>query len=771
MNARLIFRIARTELAALFFSPIAWLLLVAFACQVGIDFMSQFVDVAKIPYLGRQITFSVTNAIFFGLKGLYEVIQDTIYIYIPLLTMNLMSREYASGSVKLLYSSPVSSWHIVMGKFVAMIFVSLFFVVILALPAVFVGITVPNMDVPLILSGLMGMFLLILTYCAIGIFMSSLTSYQVVAAVATFSALAFFNYIGQVAQSSVILREITYWLSIKGRATQMVYGLICSEDVIYFLVVIGLFIAMSIVKLGNEKRRDSLKVKIARYAGIVICAVVIGFISSRPATKGFLDVSQNEMNTLSVESQEVVNKLEGPLTITTYVNIFDKDFNVVTPRNQKEDHERFEKYTRFKPEIKMKYVYYYAPYADSSYYKKHPGQNIDQIAHTVMKKMGYSTKNLVSAESLTDVINLKEEDYRFVRVVERGTGQQARLRLYDDMLRHPNETEISAAMKKMISAPVTVGVLTGHNERSISRFGDQDYWLFATNAHFRSSLINQGFDVEELNLNEIDDVPANINILFVAEMRQSLTEKENLAIDRYLERGGNMIILADIKRQKEMNPLLEKFGVRLMSGIISQPSAINAYNLALSRPTEVIANKLKGAFAAMMRTAVQYVTMPYAGALEVVDTSVFKVMPALQTNAQQTWLEQQTENFLEETPTLDAKSGEALGAYMTAAILTRQNNDREQRIFVMSDADCWSNAELQTQRKGIVSRNFALISTVFRWLSYGEFPVSVTRAQVKDREIKVSPMQLPWCKHIFHIIIPALIAAVGFSILMYRRRG
>jgi ABC-2 type transport system permease protein len=146
-------------------------------------------------------------------------------------------------------------------------------------------------------------------------------------------------------------------------------------------------------------------------------------------------------------------------------------------------------------------------------------------------------------------------------------------------------------------------------------------------------------------------------------------------------------------------------------------------------------------------------------------------MPALQTNAQQTWLEQQTENFLEETPTLDAKSGEALGAYMTAAILTRQNNDREQRIFVMSDADCWSNAELQTQRKGIVSRNFALISTVFRWLSYGEFPVSVTRAQVKDREIKVTPMQLPWCKHIFHIVIPALIAAVGFSILMYRRRG
>ena len=36
------------------------------------------------------------------------VIQETIYLYIPLLTMNLMSREYSSGSIKLLYSSPVS---------------------------------------------------------------------------------------------------------------------------------------------------------------------------------------------------------------------------------------------------------------------------------------------------------------------------------------------------------------------------------------------------------------------------------------------------------------------------------------------------------------------------------------------------------------------------------------------------------------------------------------------------------------------------------------
>ena len=54
--------------------------------------------------------------------------------------------------------------------------------------------------------------------------MSTLTSYQVVAAVATLSALAFFNYVGQIGQSSPLIRDITYWLSIKGRASEMVGG-------------------------------------------------------------------------------------------------------------------------------------------------------------------------------------------------------------------------------------------------------------------------------------------------------------------------------------------------------------------------------------------------------------------------------------------------------------------------------------------------------------------------------------------------------------------
>ena len=119
MNLKLILRIARTELAVLFYSPVAWLLLIAFTCQVGFDFMNILTEIVKIKALGNTITFSVTAGFVLGLKGIYEVIQETIYLYIPLLTMNLMSREYSSGSIKLLYSSPINSIQIITGKFVS----------------------------------------------------------------------------------------------------------------------------------------------------------------------------------------------------------------------------------------------------------------------------------------------------------------------------------------------------------------------------------------------------------------------------------------------------------------------------------------------------------------------------------------------------------------------------------------------------------------------------------------------------------------------------
>ncbi len=767
---RPILRIARTELATLFYSPIAWILLIVFACQVGIDFMNIFEDLFRVKAQGRVINFSLTAGCLIGTKGLYETIQQTLYLYIPLLTMGLMSREFASGSIKLLYSSPVKSRQIVLGKYLSMVIYALILTGILFLPVVTMMLSIGSVDIGLPLAGLLGLFLLVCAYMAIGLFMSCLTSYQVVAAVATLSALAFLNFIGNVGQEFPFVREITYWLSITGRASEMVGGLICSDDVIYFLVVIGLFLGMSMLKIKTEKVHYSFFSHIVRYVAIVLAALLIGYCSSRPSMKTFYDATRNKARTLSKESQEIVNQLKGPLKITTFCNILDNDFDIGAPKSVKKDEELFKQYVRFKPEIELDYVYYYAPPVDRSIYTRFPDKTVEQIAKEVARKKRFNFRKLKTPDEVKAVVDLEPEEYRFVRLIERGSGERSFLRIYDDMFRQPGEVEISVAMKKLIVQPVKIGFLTGHGEREAKGKGDQDYSIFASSLSFRQSMINQGFDLVTLRLDTINEISSSINMLLIAEMRTPLSAVEDKVLQKYIDRGGNIMILADARRQAAMNPLLRQFGVEIMEGTLVQPSETYLPNLITSQATGE-SKDFASLFKSMGGNKRLVITMPGAVALKVSEKKDFDVLPLLVTSADKAWLEVQTVNVTEDSLSLDTLKGERMGAYITAVAATRDVEGKQQRVLILGDADCFSNAELLLQnRTGFVSRNFALITTSFRWLSNDQFPLLVKRPANQDVVLKTETSHITPLKIVYIWVIPAMFAIVGV-LVWWRRRG
>ena len=218
---RKILKIAGNELRALFCSPVAWFILVIFAVQSGMTFTDLFRSVLRQQFMGEPIEYSITTALLTGMSGTFTVIQQYLYLYVPLLTMGLMSREFGSGSIKLLYSSPVTAGQIIWGKFLSMMVYGLILMGVLLVLVLFACCTVESFDLSAALSGLLGLYLLMCAYAAIGLYMSSLTSYQVVAAVGTLAVLIVLNFIGSVGQDIAFVREITYWLSIKGRAVMM----------------------------------------------------------------------------------------------------------------------------------------------------------------------------------------------------------------------------------------------------------------------------------------------------------------------------------------------------------------------------------------------------------------------------------------------------------------------------------------------------------------------------------------------------------------------
>ena len=240
---RKIYEVAKTELQTLFYSPIAWLIIIVFVFQISLSFTSAL-DLRVTQMMLGYRTPMLTQAIFANrIGGLLFAVQNYLYLYIPLLTMGLMSRELSSGSINLLYSSPVTNSQIILGKYLSMVVYAFLLMCIIGIYVGFGCCVIENVEWRWLLTGMLGLFLLICTYAAIGLFMSSLTSYQVVAAIGTLVILAVLNYIKVMWQDIEFVRDITYWFSISGRSVSFLYGFIGSEDLLYFLIVILLFLS------------------------------------------------------------------------------------------------------------------------------------------------------------------------------------------------------------------------------------------------------------------------------------------------------------------------------------------------------------------------------------------------------------------------------------------------------------------------------------------------------------------------------------------------
>mgnify|MGYP000283671177 FL=1 len=142
------FNIARVELQVLFYSPIAWFILIMFTFQVGMFFCSTFGGLVSSQAIGNSLPGGLSYHVFSSKAGIFGIMLGYLYLYIPLITMGLMSRELGSGSIKLLYSSPVSNTQIILGKFLSMMIYGLVLIGILFCYVLFAAFTVKSFDFP-----------------------------------------------------------------------------------------------------------------------------------------------------------------------------------------------------------------------------------------------------------------------------------------------------------------------------------------------------------------------------------------------------------------------------------------------------------------------------------------------------------------------------------------------------------------------------------------------------------------------------------------------
>ncbi|SHH91608.1 ABC-2 type transport system permease protein [Flavobacterium sp. CF108] len=749
-----IYRLAKTELNTMFYSPVAWVVLVIFSIQSSWKFFDSIERFEKAQKLGMTLE-NLSQTVFSGFSGLYTEMQNYLYLYVPLLTMGLISREINSGSIKLLLSSPIKIKDIVLGKFLAIASYCLLFMGILGILALYAYFSIDNLDIKFVLSGLIGLYLLICTYAAIGLFMSCLTSYQVVAAISTLVVLAGLNFIGTLWQGVDYVKDITYFLSIAGRANEMIEGLIISKDVFYFILVSSLFIGLSIYKLQTGRDAQTTSKRVLKYTALVSVVLALGYITSRAPLSFYCDMTHTKSRTLTQNSLEVVKKMEGPITITTYVNLLDVNYFLGLPVSQNQDISSFEKYSRFLPQIKMDYVYYYDTSNNTELYNQNPGLNDKQLAQKMVETQDLKLKKLYTPAEISKIINLKPEQNRVVRTVEYN-GKKTFLRIFDDMFKIPMEKEISASLKRLVISPVQIVFATGNMERSIDKKGDKNYKTGFNEISFRYSLINQGFDVSSMDINA-QNIPGETSILIIADPKTEFSQGAINRINNYIDQGKNIMILAEPETNSALAKITQKLGVSFTKQSIVQQSADNA-------PDYLVTQMAKAIDTSIIKLNKNDNPIPLLGVsgIKIDSKTNFKVTTLLQTNNLPAWEAPLGINTIPE----ELKKEPSLSGVPLIAALTRNINGKTQKIILSGDADLMGNAELSRGGSG----TFQFVTDIFRWFSNYEFPIDTTRPKSVDNIITVSANQVFISKIIFIGVFPLLIILSGAFILIRRNR-
>lgn len=769
----------------LFYSPIAWFLMIVFFIQCGLAYLKLIKGIARTQELGgMEVNFLdyLTGGIFTGMSGVFNNAMSTLYLYIPLLTMSLISRETGSGTIKLLYSSPVKIREIVLGKYLAMMVYSLVLIAILGVFVVSGLFHIQHPETGMLMTALLGFFLLLCAYSAIGLFMSTLTTYQVVAAIASFIMIGILSYIGNLWQRIGFVRELTYFLSIGGRTQKMMAGLLTTKDVVYFIVIVCLFLGFSVYRLKGSMESKPWAVKGLRYAVVLGIVLLIGYVTSIPGLIGYYDATHNKLNTLSPRTQQVVKDLgDDPLEVTAYANLVDRHYFLGDPDSYNKMLARWDPYLRFKSNIRVKTISYYdSAFASPYIYQIYPGKTLKEIADQHAKKYDMKLSDYLSPEQIRKEINLRPQFNRYVMQLK-WRGREAWLRVFDDSQTWPSETELSIVLKRLQGAKMPkVGFVTGNLERDINKQNERDYGMLTNSPFNRYSMVNQGFDVQTVSL-EAGAVPAEISALVLADPKLDLPATSRATLTEYINRGGNLLIAGEPGRQAQMNVLLKDLGVQLSDGTVLQESE-DETPLMLTQQLSFFAGTFYPPLGGAANDSIP-VTMAGAAGIHWTDSGSFAVHPLLQSPPKVSWNRRQpfdpqtmvaalvkprdtSRQALTGLVTFAAAEGDVMGPVTTAVSLTRTINNKEQRIIVTGDADFMNNKEVS--RYG--TANFVFCTGSFRWLTGGEYPIDASRPAAKDKRINVTLSQAEVLRIVYIWIVPGLLLAFGTILLIRRKR-
>ncbi len=233
-----------------------------FYSPVGYVFISIFMLISAVIFFNLNLAANTNGTGYSGRVEYANTLQNmTIYLSFitPVLTMRIFAEERRNKTDQLYLTSPISITGVVMGKYIACLVVLLIAMVLnLIFPivlSVYNTSDTVSLDIGMLMVQYTGFFLVGATFVAIGVFISSMTESQVVAAVVSF-AVAFVIWLGNNVFSNLgsdLISTIASSFNMISRYQNFADGIVGFAPIIYYVSVSGLFVFLTVRAI--ERRR------------------------------------------------------------------------------------------------------------------------------------------------------------------------------------------------------------------------------------------------------------------------------------------------------------------------------------------------------------------------------------------------------------------------------------------------------------------------------------------------------------------------------------
>jgi ABC-2 type transport system permease protein len=240
--------IARREYKLFFSSPIAYVVAFFFMLLLGYFFYSALRDaIVQATYTNYAPTAQVV----------ISPLVTLLLFVMPAITMRSIAEELRLGTMELLLTAPVKDWELVVGKWLgAFLFMLTLLAVTMIFPLVLNFLVTPGIDQGLMLSGYVGLVLMVASLVAIGVFISSLFSSQVVVFLISLAIVLVFWLVRPASSSAGGLgTEIMSYMNFIDHYLNFYQGTVDLSDIIYYLSLTSLALFLGTVSVEVRRWR------------------------------------------------------------------------------------------------------------------------------------------------------------------------------------------------------------------------------------------------------------------------------------------------------------------------------------------------------------------------------------------------------------------------------------------------------------------------------------------------------------------------------------